>query len=178
MGRFFKKEFRKKMPISTPGFAAGITGMARALEEMEIIGGHIEWSARNVPKLIVSEGGGSPASDLTPKPFDIAFSGAEFTLSNCTYRRMEITQTYSDINGEVTQDGDWYIAAWINSDTGACMAQVGASIADVTDAASNPESDYYKILLYKVTRSTDEEENVSVTVTTNYRDMPFVGLYV
>lgn len=176
MGRFFKKVFRKGMPISTPGFAAGVSGMARALEEMEIIGGHIEWSARNVPKLIVSEGGVSP--DLTPKPFDIAFSGAEFTLSNCTYRRMEITKTCSDINGEVTQDGDWYIAAWINSSTGSCMAQVGASIADVTDAASNPESDYYKVLLYKVTRSTDDDENVSVAVTVDYRNMPFVGLYV
>lgn len=175
MPRFFPKRLSAGMPISTRGFAAGISGMARALEEMEIIGGHIEWSTRNVPRLIID--GKSGGVDV-PKPFDIAFSGAEFTLSNCIYRRMEITQTYSDINGEVTQDGDWYIAAWINSDTGACMAQVGASIADVTDAASNPESDYYKILLYKVTRSTDEEENVSVTVTANYRDMPFVGLYV
>lgn len=168
------------MPISSRGFAAGLNAIARALEEMEIVGGHILWSANNVPRLII-DGNGAIAGTSGSGLWAIATSGASFTLSNCLYRRMEVSKMLADIEGEVMQDGEAYIAAWINSESGTATAQVGVSIAAVTDAESNPESDYYKILLYKVSRvtKTEGEENVvTLSVLNDYRAAPFVGLYV
>jgi hypothetical protein len=50
--KFFKKELKENGTIHTPGFAAGIMKMARALEKLSIDGGYVSWSADGIPKLI------------------------------------------------------------------------------------------------------------------------------
>ena len=178
MPRFFPKRLSEGMPISTRGFAAGISGMARALEEMELIGGHIEWSTRNVPRLIID---GRSGAECIPQPFDVAFDGGDFTLSNCVYRRGPVTKEVADIEGEVVNDGTQYIAVWIDSEAGTGAAYVGTTIASVTDATVNVESTQYKVLLYKIEAATTGEGEaavMSVRVLTDYRTAPAVGLYV
>jgi hypothetical protein len=167
------------MPISTRGFAAGISGMARALEEMELIGGHIEWSTRNVPRLIIETG--RSGAECIPKPFDIAFDGGDFTLSNCVYRRGPVTKEIADIPGEIVDDGTQYIAVWIDSEAGTGAAYVGATIASVTDATVNVESTQYKVLLYKIEAiktGEGEEAVMSVRVVVDYRTAQAVVLYI
>ena len=166
------------MPISTPGFAAGLSGMARALEEMELIGGHIEWSTRNVPRLIID---GKSGDVDVPKPFDIVFAAGDFTLSNCVYRRGPVTKEIADIPGEIVDDGTQYIAVWIDSEAGTGAAHVGATIASVTDAAVNYGSAWYKVLLYKIEAiktGEGEEAVMSVRVVVDYRTAQAVVLYI
>ncbi|GEM_PF-6865076 len=174
MRRFFKREIKKGMPISVDGFAKGINGIASALEEMEIVGGHIEWSVGNVPKLII-DGGSSDWGYA--QPFDITFDEADFTLSNCVARRGPVTKDLGSIEGTVSSDGTHYIAAWVHSGTYEAMAQVGASIASVTDVAVNVDSAWYKVLLYKAERETDGDV-VTVRVLVDYREGAGIFLYV
>ena len=167
------------MPISTRGFAAGVTGMARALEEMELIGGHIEWSARNVPKLIIDDMPAASAGVAGAQPFEISFDGAAFTLSHCVYRRGPVTKELADITDDALEDGDQYLAVWINTSSGAAAAHLGAAIADVTDATLVPGSVHHKILMYKINRVTNvETEVVTLSKLFDYRNMPVVVAYV
>jgi hypothetical protein len=41
--RFFKSPIRAGDPVSKAGFVEGVMAMAKALENIEIVGGHIEW---------------------------------------------------------------------------------------------------------------------------------------
>lgn len=167
------------MPISTPGFAAGVTGVARALEEMEIIGGHIEWSARDVPKLIIDDADAPAGGVAVEQPFEITFSGASFTLSHCVYRRGPVTKELADITDDALEDGEQYLAVWINTSTGTAAAHLGAAIADVTDATLVPGSLQHKLLMYKIKRATNEEtEAVTLTKLFDYRNMPVLVAYV
>jgi hypothetical protein len=112
-----------------------------------------------------------------PEPFDITFDEGAFTLSNCVYRRGPVTVGLSDVIGEVLSDGEQYIAVWFDCETGAGTAQVGASVASVTDSSVNESSAYYKVLLYKVNAVTTGGV-MAVTVLTDYRVAPAVILYV
>lgn len=51
---FFPIEPKKGMPISISGFAAGLAAMARALENLNIEGGAVEWQG-GVPTIIPPE---------------------------------------------------------------------------------------------------------------------------
>ena len=118
-----------------------------------------------------------------PEPFDITFDGGAFTLSNCVVRRGPITKDLgSSVAGEVMDDGTQCIAVWVNSQTYEAAAQVGATIASVTDASVNYGSAWYKVLLYKVNRVTEDEgtedDVVTVSVLVDYRKGAGVFLYV
>ena len=51
MDRFFKVTPKKGMPISIRGFAEGLAKMARALSNLSIVGGAVEW-ADDVPTIV------------------------------------------------------------------------------------------------------------------------------
>lgn len=120
---------------------------------------------------------GEAVGIAVPEPFDITFDEGAFTLSNCVYRRGPVTVGLSDVIGEVPSDGEQYIAVWFDCETGAGTAQVGASVASVTDSSVNESSAYYKVLLYKVNAVTTGGV-MAVTVLTDYRVAPAVILYV
>jgi len=72
MRRFFIKDFKKDMPISTTGFANGIRFLAEAFERMTLGFGHVEWREGHIPHLVmdpllVADQFGTVA----PKAFDI-----------------------------------------------------------------------------------------------------------
>jgi len=51
MDRFFKVTPKKGMPISIRGFAEGLAKLARALSNLSIVGGAVEW-ADDVPTIV------------------------------------------------------------------------------------------------------------------------------
>ena len=70
--KFFAKEPRAGMPISTTGFAKGLASMARALGEMHGVGCHIEWSSLGIPTIVVddSEKDGSEQTNEIPDGYE------------------------------------------------------------------------------------------------------------
>lgn len=52
--KFFKKELKENGTIHTPGFAAGIMKLARALETLSVDGGYVSWSADGMPKIVIN----------------------------------------------------------------------------------------------------------------------------
>ena len=54
--KFFAKQIKEGMPISTPGFSAGVMKMAHALERLSIDGGYVSWTADGIPKIIINQG--------------------------------------------------------------------------------------------------------------------------
>jgi hypothetical protein len=58
MGRFFDIPIKKGKPISTPGFAQGLTRLAEAWERLRIVGGYTTWDeAKHIPTLHVNAAG-------------------------------------------------------------------------------------------------------------------------
>lgn len=54
MDRFFRGDPpRKGQPTSKRGFAYGVTSMANALSNMQVVGGHVEWSVWNEPTIVI-----------------------------------------------------------------------------------------------------------------------------
>jgi hypothetical protein len=61
MGLFFKKRLKKGMPISTEGLATALMEIDKALSEIGIAGGYVDW--QNKVPLLVPTG-----FDSTPPP--------------------------------------------------------------------------------------------------------------
>jgi hypothetical protein len=174
MRRFFIKEFRAGMPISTKGFARGLSGMARALEEMEVVGGHVEWSSRNVPRLVID--GDSLAT--TPQPFDVAFDGADCTFSMCAYERQGITRLLDNLTHTVTgADGYYYLSLKIPMVTGSVTIHQAATFSAAVKTELDESETYYYKLLYEVRKKTTGGV-VSVSVTQDWRNIPQVVLAI
>jgi len=51
---FFKKTPKKGEPLSLSGVAAGLAGMAKALEKMEVHNGKVDWS-NGIPMIVVEK---------------------------------------------------------------------------------------------------------------------------
>lgn len=137
----------------------------------------VDTEAREV-RFRLHDDGYVPGGTAVPEPFDVTFDGGAFTLSNCVVRRGPITKDLgSSVAGEVVDDGTQYIAVWVDSQTYEAAAHVGATIASVTDASVNYSSAWYKVLLYKVNRVT-EDEVVTVSVLVDYRKGAGVFLYI
>jgi len=137
--------------------------------------------AREVRFRMHDDGHTPVAAQGPAEPFDIAFDGGDFTLSNCVYRRGPVTKEVGNIEGQVIYDGTQYIAVWIDSEAGTGAAHVGATIASVTDAAVNYGSAWYKVLLYKIEAiktGEGEEAVMSVRVVVDYRTAQAVVLYI
>ena len=47
------------MPLSTKGLADGLAKIATALERIEVVNGHVVWTAAGVPRLFFDAGGAS-----------------------------------------------------------------------------------------------------------------------
>lgn len=162
------------MPISTKGFASGLSGMARALEEMEVVGGHVEWSSRNVPRIVID--GDSLAH--TPQPFDVTFDGADCTFSMCAYERQGITRLLEDLTHTVTgADGYYYLSLKIPMVTGSVTIHQAATFPAAVKTELDESETYYYKLLYKVHKKTTGGV-VSVSVTQDWRNIPQVVLAI
>jgi hypothetical protein len=65
--RFFKNKIKQGNAVSTPGFADGITAMAYALENMEVVNGYVDWTVWGAPRIIVdASGSGAATADFDP----------------------------------------------------------------------------------------------------------------
>jgi len=182
MRRFFPRDLEGGMPISTRGFARGVDLMAKALERMEMIGGHVEWSAHNVPRLIVDNA--SAASGVYPQAWDIEIDGANVTLSNCCYMRGPVFVWLGDLDATLTEgsdlDGDpIWLSVEIDALTGEAELKTG-TMEDCTDqAAPEPTSTKLRIPLYVLAQSTNAEtEVVTFSVVTDLRTCATAMLYV
>lgn len=163
------------MPISTRGFAAGISGMARALEEMELIGGHIEWSTSNVPRLIID--GKSGGVDV-PKPFDVAFDGADCTFVMCAYERQGITRLLADLTHTVTgDDGYYYLSMKVPMVTGTVTIHQSATFNGAVATALDESATNYFKLLYQIKKTTVNTV-VTLRVVQDWRNIPQVVLAI
>jgi hypothetical protein len=180
MRRFFPRDLKGGMPISTRGFARGVDLMAKALERMEMIGGHVEWSAHNVPRLIVDN---APDKGVYPQAWDIEIDGANVTLSNCCYMRGPVFVWVGSgtLDAAVTQadDGDTWMAAEIDTELGT-VTVISGNAGDCVDAAP-PAQDSVKVRipLYILRAITDPEtEEVSYSVLVDLRTCLAAVLYV
>lgn len=179
MRRFFQSDLKAGMPISTRGFARGVDLMAKALERMEMIGGHVEWSAHNVPRLIVDK---AASSSVYPQAWDIKIDGANVTLSNCCYMRGPVFRLIGVLEKTLTVGSDEdpiWLSVEIDALTGEAELKTG-TMEDCTDqAAPEPTSTKLKIPLYVLSQSTDQEtEVVTFSVTTDLRTCVTAMLYV
>lgn len=179
MRRFFQSDLKAGMPISTRGFARGVDLMAKALERMEMIGGHVEWSAHNVPRLIVNK---AASSSRYPQAWDIAITDATVTLSNCCYMRGPIFKLIGEL-GTTLSEGSDADAIWLSVEIDAITGSaelITGTMEDVTDQSA-PEltSTKLKIPLYVLSQSTDQETGVvTFSVTTDLRTCVTAMLYV
>jgi len=179
MRRFFPRDLKGGMPISTRGFARGVDLMAKALERMEMIGGHVEWSAHNVPRLIVNN---ASASGVYPQAWDIEIDGANVTLSNCCYMRGPVFRLIGVLETTLPKgsDGDpIWLSVEIDALTGEAELKTG-TMEDCTDqAAPEPTSTKLRIPLYVLAQSTNAEtEVVTFSVATDLRTCATAMLYV
>ena len=104
MRRFFQSDLKAGMPISTRGFSRGVDLMAKALERMEMIGGRVEWSAHNVPRLIVDKAQSS--SRGYPLAWDIEITDSTVKLSNCCYMRGPIFKLIGELETTLSEVSD------------------------------------------------------------------------
>ena len=152
--------------------------MAKALERMEMIGGHVEWSAHNVPRLIVDK---AASSSGYPQAWDIAITGATVTLSNCCYQRGPVFVWVGTLEGAVTaaQDGATWLGAEIDAETGEC-AVISGDAGNVCDAAPPPQDRVaIRIPLYILHTRTDPETGAaSFSVAVDLRTSLAAVLYV
>jgi hypothetical protein len=180
MRRFFQSDLKAGMPISTRGFARGVDLMAKALERMEMIGGHVEWSAHNVPRLIVNKAASS--SSGYPQAWDIAINDATVTLSNCCYMRGPIFKLIGKLETTLSEGSDKdaiWLSVEIDAITGSAELKTG-TMEDCTDqAAPEPTSTKLRIPLYVLAQSTNAETGVvTFSVTTDLRTCATAMLYV
>lgn len=139
------------------GMAEGWRRLAEAFENMEVIGGHVEWIKGYIPRIIIDTEQSDIKDDPAPYPktFDISQDGAgTITLTRCHYMRGSVFKytTYEPTASIATGT----LSAVINTTTGEITAQFGA-----TNDPNNPE--LFPVALYQLTASTD-----GLTATVDY----------
>ena len=172
MGRFFKKMPKAGMPVSMIGFADGLSGIERALSEMNIANGHIQWSMNNVPTLILDSSFEDDGGTI--QPWDVSFAAGVATFVECSYKRAVVTKFFSDQTFNMPNLTTCYVGYQYNMASGAVAIIAGAAKTDVTDATEDAVTEFDKTILYKCLRSS--EGNWSVLV--DYRNMPKAMVYL
>jgi hypothetical protein len=69
MPKFLPDKFAAGAPLSVAGLAEGLRKLARAVENMSVHNGHVDWS-NNTPKIVVT--GGASLTDEAPEKVDAA----------------------------------------------------------------------------------------------------------
>lgn len=115
---------------------------------------------------------GSEDASVTPEPWGISITDGTASFSNCVYRRGPVTLqvTVDDVS---VGTGVVYLAARINTETGASDIISGSSLSAVTDTSVPAESLYIKIPLYALS-TVDGATSVLV----DYRKAVNLTLYV
>ena len=136
MDRFFRgNPPRKNHPISTRGFASGVTAMANALSNMEVVGGHVEWSVWGNPTIVIdplyieANSANSESSGSTSVPDGtvifgrVVWSGTEsaflqyylgYTAAS-GWEEYETLPTWSEVSGSFSEaDSPTIIAKFAN----------------------------------------------------------------
>ena len=112
-----------------------------------------------------------------PEPWDFTLDGAAVTFENCVYMRGPVTAVAAPPEYTVTgANGDVWLSAKIDTETGACEIIEGASLALAADA-SVPADKYVKVPLLKLIKTTSGE-TVSLSVALDLRRMMCLILYV
>lgn len=124
------------------------------------------------------EEGGDHAAAAVPEPWDISVDGDTVSFSDCIYRRGPVTLAVAVSDYIVTgADGNVYLAAKINTETGAAEIMEGSNLASVSDAAVPADPLYVKVPLYKLIKTTDGA-TVRLAVASDYRNAMNLTLYV
>lgn len=114
------------------------------------------------------------------EPFDIAFSGADCTLTGCDIPHGTVTTLHADIAYTVTgADGDIWLALKIDTSDYTAEIIEGATKASVIDQ-NLPEDKYIRRLLYRLRKATSDATPpvVTLTVTFDARRNPAQVAYV
>jgi hypothetical protein len=156
MRRFFIKDFKKDMPISTTGFANGVRWLAEAFERMTLGFGHVEWREGHIPHLVmdpllVADQFGTVA----PKAFDIKSIDKDtgtLTLTRCKWQIGSKYYSHADVS-LTAQTGT--LCAVLDTTAGTLTAQMDYEWTD-----TQPELVPYA--LYDITVSTVDEKQVVV----------------
>jgi len=156
MGRFFKKRPKKGDPISVLGYAAGVAALARAWEEFEGIGCHLEWSIFNTPRLIIDTYKDETSS--MRQAWELEIDGTTATVYDCLYMRGPVsTHTASVAVADFDAVGNTvFLYARISTTSGVVEVLTANSIANATDATIPTADDYFKKLLYRLERASSE----------------------
>lgn len=117
MGRFFPfHPPRRGQPVNIPGLAAGLRGLDNALSFLTVENGRVEWSADNIPHIIIGDdGSGSmPVEDEDDSkskypygnfPFGVWSDGNEVWITNgIVYRgghAYAVPDTRITVSGEI-----------------------------------------------------------------------------
>jgi hypothetical protein len=114
------------------------------------------------------------------EPFDVVFSGADCTFSNCDIPHGTVTTLHADIAYTVTgSDGDIWLALKIDTSDYTAEIIEGATKASVIDQTI-PEDKYIRRLLYRLRKATSDATPpvVTLTVTFDARRNPVQVAYV
>jgi len=161
---FFKKTPKKGEPLSLSGVAAGLAGMAKALEKMEVHNGKVDWS-NGIPRIIVEKAatgtyGGPFPITITPGATYTAGFGAGYLMIQ-GYGLNEYAATTTDIN--ITIAG-WVVAKVTRSDTSTIAFENVATVA--------VESSFFTFPIAKIT------DNGSGVFVAEQGKVIYVGAYV
>ena len=117
MDRFFRgNPPRKGQPISTRGFASGVMAMANALSNMQVIGGHVEWSAWLEPTIVIDQVD-SESSGATSVP-DGETRWGRVAYVEISHKFVQYKETYSaDTNTWTENETPEDITTFISHDT-------------------------------------------------------------
>lgn len=147
MGKFFKIVPKKGYPLAMPGLAEGLAKLERAWERIEIIGGHMEWSALGIPRLIIDE---NDANETVKRPFDISITGRVIKAFRCWYLRgtvwvMATNEPTITLSSTIPEGSYEIVSALIDTTTGAVTLTTGAD-TDGSTAESSVRIPIYTII--------------------------------
>lgn len=119
------------------------------------------------------EAGGAAPAAVVPEPWDIVIEDGTASFLNCVYRRGPVTLAVS-VAGVPVASGESFLAAKINTETGAAEVISGESLAAVTDSDIPGDPAFIKVPLYKLETTDDGATSVVV----DYRKTMNLTLYV
>ena len=144
------------MPVSTDGFADGVDWMARALEEMTLSFGHVEYREGRIPHLVLDPIlVNTVMGTVAPKAFDIKSidrDAGTLTLTRCKWQNQEAYFSHADIS-LTAQTGT--VCAVLNNTDNTLTAQMDYVWTDTA-----PELIPYAV--YDITVSTVDGKQVVV----------------
>ena len=149
MFEYFKNRPHKGVPWSLPGLADGIAMMARALERMEVVGGHVEHDAHGVPRIFFDAAGA--AQTPRRRTFDLSVEDGVAKCVRCWYLRGPVwVRREEEPTLELPTGGvEFVLSAKINTLTGEVALDAGY------DSVVPDTSEFVRVPLYLFARASE-----------------------